>query len=269
MSIIKKLVSSVLVATMLCALAIPTMAATLPTSNDMIVETRDNIKFLEETTGTQYAKYTLGNEIPLYRVDGADIVPANDMQIYPIYGDSNVVGIYEVYSDGGSSFGSSYALKIDEAVKNGITEFFLLTNGNEVYLSDGDNTELLFVVTEGGMLSTTEYESTVDETIENQKQVQIDTLEEAEKVKSRKFRSSSNKEIEIVESVDFSQLESMISNLSVEKNTDFNKTGKFGMADITPIRTRAYAIGSNYKYIKTGTVNQGDTYLCCGVSYRK
>ena len=75
MSIIKKLVSSVLVATMLCALAIPTMAATLPTSNDMIVETRDNIKFLEETTGTQYAKYTLGNEIPLYRVDGADIVP--------------------------------------------------------------------------------------------------------------------------------------------------------------------------------------------------
>jgi hypothetical protein len=220
---IKKLVSSILTATMLCAYAIPTTASSWQAIDDIIDETRNDIEFLESTIETQYGEYILGNVIPLYIVDGADIVPVNDMQIYPIYGDNNVVGIYEVYSYGGSSFGSSYAPKIDEVVKNGMTEFFMLTNGNEIYLSDGDNIELLFKVSEGGM-------------------------------------RSGNEKVVPVTSVAFSLLKSMVSNLSAEKNTDFSGTGAFGIADITPLTAVKLEKIDSITYVKNSDGSIGKKY---------
>ena len=86
---------------------------------------------------TASASYALGDKIPVYELDNGKITLNNGAEYYPVYGNQKMLGIFTV-NDAQSpeptySFGQDFALELSNITNNGLSDYFLLIDGNKLH----------------------------------------------------------------------------------------------------------------------------------------
>ncbi|MDR0948006.1 MAG: hypothetical protein LBM69_00655 [Lachnospiraceae bacterium] len=130
-----------------------------PLPDDQVAYVTESIPFLEDTTGQHYESYKIGNEIPAYLFDGINYERRTDLAYYPIYGDQNIVAIYTVSDNGGSTFGADFADALNNVVQNGAAEYALVGYDENLIVLEPDKATT--IITRDSVLAAAEVNSQI------------------------------------------------------------------------------------------------------------